>query len=36
MVFQGTDGLWVHNNVGRLVFRVNNCLRTGELLLVDG
>ena len=20
MVFQGTDGFWVHNNVGRLVF----------------
>ena len=36
MVFQGTDGFWVHNNVGRLVFRVNNCLRAGELLLMDG
>ena len=36
MVFQGTDGFWVHNNMGRLVFRVNNCLHAGELLLMDG
>ena len=35
MVFQGTDGFCVHNNVGRLVFRVNNCLHVGELLLMD-
>jgi hypothetical protein len=36
MVFQSTDGFCVHKNVGRLVFRVNNCLRAGELLLMDG
>jgi len=36
MVFQGTNGFCVHNNVGSLVFPVSNFLRAAELLLMDG